>query len=258
MNSLMFQVPLVMTAVVVVAPTLTIAQNDIRTEPVQFEPGANSAVIESAIAGYETVDYILRASKGQYMNVSMATDNTGNYFNILAPGESEEALFIGSTQGNQYEGILPESGDYKIRVYMMRSAARRNEVANYRLEMIITDSGSAVETDDDAVVSNHATRAGRGDFDATGQIPCAQYTGQPMTECDFGVSREENGTATVVITKPDGQTRAIFFINGQANSADTSQADSYGEFNAKREGDLTLIRVGEERYEIPDAVIDGG
>jgi len=258
MNYSTFQVPLAMTALVVAAPTLTIAQDEIRTERVQFEQGASSATIESSISGYESVDYILRASEGQYMNVSMATDNTSNYFNIIAPGKENEAMFIGSSRGKQYEGILPASGDYKIRVYLMRSAARRNEVANYRLEMIITDSGSEVDTDDDTGTSNSAARAGRGDFDATGQIPCAQYAGQPMGQCDFGVSREGNGTATVVITKPDGQTRAIFFIGGQANSADTSQADGYGEFSVQRESDLNFIRVGDERYEIPDALIYGG
>jgi len=72
------------------------------------------------------------------MNVSMATKNLSSYFNILAPGENEVAMFIGSTSGNQYEGTLPKSGDYKIRVFMMRNAARRDEVANYRLEMIVT------------------------------------------------------------------------------------------------------------------------
>jgi len=51
---------------------------DIRTERVQFERGANSTVVESSIKGYETVDYVLRAGKGQHMNVSMATNNGGN------------------------------------------------------------------------------------------------------------------------------------------------------------------------------------
>jgi hypothetical protein len=232
---------------------------DIRTEQVRFEPGANSAVVEGAITGYETVDYVLRASQGQYMNVSMATDNGANYFNILAPGETDVAMFNGSFNDNQYEGILPESGPYKVRVYMMRSAARRDEVANYRLEMIITagedPSGSARPQ---TAAPNAATRAGNGDFDATGKIPCAQAAGQPMTQCDFGVSREGSATATVVVTRPDGTTRAIFFIDGKANSADTSQADGYPEFSARREGDLNRIRVGSERYEIPDAVIFGG
>jgi hypothetical protein len=131
----------IMTALVILAAPAAIAQKNIRTERVQFKKGSNSAVVESSISGYEIVDYILGARKGQYMNVSLATDNTANYFNILAPGENEAAMFNGSIGANQYEGILPESGNYKVRVYMMRSAARRNEVAKYRLEIIITDAG---------------------------------------------------------------------------------------------------------------------
>jgi hypothetical protein len=56
------------------------------------------------------------------MNVSMATDNGANYFNIIEPGRSNEAMFVGSSAGNQFEGTLPASGDYKVRVYLMRSA----------------------------------------------------------------------------------------------------------------------------------------
>jgi hypothetical protein len=92
------------------------------------------------------VDYVLEASKGQHMNVSMATDNGASYFNILAPGEKDVAMFNGSISGNQFEGALPKSGDYKIRVYMMRSAARRNETAKYRLEMIITGTAEKAST----------------------------------------------------------------------------------------------------------------
>jgi hypothetical protein len=232
---------------------------DIRTEQVRFKPGANSAVVESAITGYETVDYVLRASQGQYMNVRMATDNGANYFNILAPGETDAAMFNGSVNDNLFEGVLPESGPYKVRVYMMRSAARRDEVANYRLEMIITDGGNPSDlAHHERATPDAATRAGIGDFDSTGQIPCAQAAGQPMTQCDFGVSREASGTATVVVTRPDGTTRALFFIDGKANSADTSQADGYPEFSSGREDDLNRVRVGSERYEIPDAVIFGG
>jgi hypothetical protein len=104
---------------------------------VQFAKGANSATVQGTIKGYETVDYLLGARKGQSMNVSLATDNGANYFNIIAPGKADEAMFVGSTAGNQFEGTLPANGDYKVRVYLMRSAARRDEVAKYRLEMII-------------------------------------------------------------------------------------------------------------------------
>lgn len=244
-------------AIVLLAVSSGLGQDRIRSERVRFERGATSAVVESSITGYDIVDYVLGAGEGQYMNVSMATDNTASYFNILAPGEDEVAMFNGSLGENQYEGRLPESGDYKVRVYMMRSAARRNEVANFRLEMIIAAGDDANDSDDTADAEDAASGP-EGDFDATGQIPCAQAAGQPMGPCKFGVSRDGGGTATVVVTKPDGRTRAIFFVDGTANSADASQAEGDLEFTASREGDLTIVRVGEERYEIPDAAVYGG
>ncbi len=79
-----------------------------------------------------------------------------------------------------------------------------------------------------------------------------------MGQCEFGVARAGGGYATVVITRPDGRKRAIFFRMGRPIGADTSEADYPGEFSATREGDLNLIRIGTERYEIPDAVPLGG
>jgi hypothetical protein len=137
MNFSSLRNPLVATALVFLAPITILARNDIRTVGVHFAPGATSTVVEDSLTGYETVDYVLAANKGQFMNVSMATNNSANYFNILAPHEDAIAIFNSSMSENQYEGTLPESGEYKIRVYLMRSAARRNEKANYRLEMII-------------------------------------------------------------------------------------------------------------------------
>lgn len=230
-------------------------QDKIRQERVQFKPGEISAVVEDAITGYEIIDYVLNAREGQYMNVSMATDNSANYFNILAPGEDEVAMFNSSMGVNQYEGVLPKSGDYKIRVYMMRSAARRNEVANYRLEMIITESGDRSSTSGSSP-ENDALVEGTN-YNATGEIPCGITTGQPTGSCTFGVTREGNGTGIVTVTKPDGGTRAIFFENGEATGYDMSEADS-GKFSVEKQGDLSLIRIGQERYEIPDAVIFGG
>jgi hypothetical protein len=103
-----------------------------------------------------------------------------------------------------------------------------------------------------------ALRAGQGDFDATGKISCAQALAQPMGQCDFGVARAGGGYATVIVARPDGRPRAVYVRHGTAIGVDTSEADPAGEFHATREGDLTLIRVGDERYEIPDAVLFGG
>ena len=232
------------------------AAGDISTEKVHFKKGTSSAVIKGSIKGYTTVDYLLGARKGQYMNVSMVTNNNANYFNIMAPGEKDVAFFIGSTSGNQYEGTLPANGEYTIRVYQMRSAARRNEVANYSLEISITNGKPSQQNVAVPAKSNDAKVAGTH-YNATGNIPCKIGKGQPTGSCAFGVTREGNGSGIVTITRPDGRTRAIFFENGKAIGADTNQADP-GEFNARKESDLNVITIGDERYEIPDAVISGG
>ena len=332
-------------AVLPLMPVAAFAADEIRSERVTIAQGANAATVEASITGYQIVDYLLSATKGQYMNVSMATQSTAAYFNILAPGETEVAFFNGSISQNQFEGTAPESGDYRIRVYQMRSAARRGEVADYRLEMIVGDAGedaaaassgapaapedggtrywtvSGVSTSlnlraepstSAATIARYragtvlnnlgcreaggrawcdvqevgggprgfvaaefltptvaphgavltgaddsALRAGQGQFDATGKIPCAEASGAPMGQCDFGVARGGGGDATVVVTRANGRTRAIFFSLGRPIGADTSEADP-GEFSATRDNDLHMIRIGAERYEMPDAVVFGG
>jgi hypothetical protein len=231
-------------------------QSDIRTEPIHFKTGALSAVVQGSITGHEIVDYVLGAGKGQYMNVSMATDNEANYFNILAPGENEVAFVNGSVSDNQYEGILPKKGEYKIRVYLMRSAARLNETANYNLEIIFTNADDTKRTSPSGPSKNDAAIHGTK-YNATEKIPCSVAKDQPTGSCPFSVTREGKGNGIVTITKPDGSTRTIFFENGKAVGADVSQAVP-GEFSAKKEGDMNVIRIGDEHYQIPEAVIPGG
>lgn len=126
-------------------------------------------------------------------------------------------------------------------------------VAAEYLEPAVSPDGSVATGPDDS-----ALRAGQGDFDATGSIPCAQATGQPMGSCEFGVARAGGGYATVVVSLPGDRSRILFFRMGIAIGVDTSEADYPGEFEMRREGDLTFIQVGQERYEIPDAVVLGG
>ncbi|MFK7845640.1 MAG: hypothetical protein AB8G77_10090 [Rhodothermales bacterium] len=241
-----------MACVLLLTVPVGFAGTDIRTERVKFKKSANSAVVEASIMGYESVDYVLGAKAGQYMNASLATKHGATYFNILAPGENEVAMFNGSISENHYEGTLPASGDYKLRVYMMRSAARRNEVAHYRLEMIVDGAGLQA-----AHAPSHDTKVPGTDFHAKGDVPCSMGKGQPTGSCAFGVKREGNGSAMVMVTKADGSQRVIFFEKGRAIGYDQSEADS-GEFKANKEADLNIIHISKERYEIPDAVISGG
>jgi len=236
-----------------IAPDAALAQGKVRTERIQFKKGASSAVVNGRIKGEQTVDYLIGARQGQTANISMATKHTATYFNILAPGKTDEAFFNGSVSQNQFEGVLPADGTYRVRVYMMRSAARRNESASYRLELVI---GAAAATPQAAAPSSDAKVAGT-DFHATGNLPCTMSAGQPPGSCAFGVKREGQGNGLVTVTKPEGGTRTIFFKKGRATGYDVSQADRSA-FKASRQGDSTIVRIGEERYEIPDAVINGG
>lgn len=108
------------------------AQDHSRTERVQFARGTSSATLHGNIHGYDTVDYVLGARGGQALSVRLQPTNTSTYFNVTRQG-ADEAIFVGSTSGNTFTGRLPSNGDYVIRVYLMRNAARRDEHANYTL-----------------------------------------------------------------------------------------------------------------------------
>ncbi len=126
-------------------------------------------------------------------------------------------------------------------------------VAAEFIEPAVSPDGSVATGPDDS-----ALRAGQKDFDARGSIPCAQERGQPMGTCEFAVARAGGGYATVVVEVPGERERVLYFRMGIAIGVESSEADPTGEFRAQREGDLTLIRVGDERYEVPDALVLGG
>ncbi|EWY41566.1 DNA breaking-rejoining protein [Skermanella stibiiresistens SB22] len=112
-------------------PSVAFAQ-DVRQETVRFAPGTSGTTIRDSIKGDHSVRYSLRVRAGQKMSVQLDTSNASNYFNITAPN-ANEALFIGSTEGNGASLAVPASGDYVIDVYLMRNAARRGETAKYEL-----------------------------------------------------------------------------------------------------------------------------
>lgn len=117
-----------------IALAVQAATPEIREVPVHFQKGKSGATLKGQLKGDETVDYTLGAKAGQSMVVTMKASSTSAYFNVLPPG-SETALFVGSTSGERFEGTLPVDGVYRIRVYLMRSAARRNASTSYALDV---------------------------------------------------------------------------------------------------------------------------
>ncbi len=106
-----------------------------RAERVQFARGASSATVRGRIEGYRMVDYLVNARAGQRMTVRLDTRGRFTYFVVRAPG-SEDNLYD-STSGATARLTLPASGDYRIRVFQMRNAARRGERSNYSLTVSV-------------------------------------------------------------------------------------------------------------------------
>ena len=173
-----------------------LAADGIREEPVHFKAGASGTTLKGRLHGDQDVDYRLGAKAGQRMTVDLHSDNPQTYFNILPPG-TEEAIFVGSSAGNHFQGVLPDSGDYRIRVYLMRPAARRGETANYRLAIKI---GGAASTGHQA-----GEPAPRGDFadGLAGGPDFWQVTGVAGGDL-LNLRRNASAKAATVLGVPNG------------------------------------------------------
>jgi len=221
-----------------------------RQERVTFAKGASSALIKGQLKGEETVDYVLRAGAGQTLTVTLKRSHGANYFNVLPPNSTDIAMFIGQT-GGDYKGILPTDGDYTIRVYLMRSAARRNESSDYTLTVGITGKPLApVPSSQDAVIPGTPYHA-RAPFTCVAN-PYAEVKPQ---NCEaFVIRRGFDGTATVEIQQDGKVKRRLLFLRGKPVASDASAA-----MRVTRQDGVTTVKFDSgEQYEIIDALVFGG
>ena len=220
-----------------------------RQERVTFAKGATSATIKGQVKGDADVDYLVRAAAGQSINVALKVSNRSNYFNVLPPGSADAAMYVGQT-GEAYTGMLPADGDYKVRVYLMRSAARRNEVSDFTLTITVTGKALApTPASKDALIPGTP-------FHASTSIACLPMPyGDPKPQrCEaFVIRRGAGGTGTVEIPSK-GFTRRILFVEGKPVASDASE-----KMTVTRNGEVTTVKFESGGfYEIPDLLIFGG
>lgn len=228
------------------------AAHPIESRSLQFAKGISSATVEGSLRGDQTIDYRLRARAGQTMSVTLKTSNASNYFNVLPPGSKDEAIFVGSGGGNEWTGALPSDGEYAVRVYLMRNAARRNETARYTLSVGIGGIAAASPALGSAPAGDAKVKG--TSYHATGQVPCSMG-GAPAgsAQCNFGVIRGRPGNAEVHVTPPGGFKRVLTFAGAKV----TAGADA--KVRANKTGDHWSVDVNDhEHYRIPEAVISGG
>lgn len=243
------------------------AQSQIKVERVSFAPGANRTVVVRTIRGHGTVDFLIRARAGQRLEASMTSSNAAAYFNVLEPGSTDEAVYVGSMSSpfNNAGWTVQRSGDLRIRVYLHRAAANRGESASIRLNIALTgqggtatqlpgplpgQGGSAVQQSGDALVPGT-------NYHATGPVDCRFRLVGRFAQCQQGVIRLGGGTASVTIRKPDGTRRTIIFNRGTPIGHDQDPIRPVA-MTWSKQSYQTTVRIGLETYVIPDAVVFGG
>jgi hypothetical protein len=108
-------------------------------ERVSFAKGASSATVNGKLIGTSdsTRDYVVRAKAGQTLKIELVSKSPIAYYNVLPPG-TDLALVNTSTTGEpRWSGKLPVDGDYTVRVYLMRSAARQGKTAAFSLTISV-------------------------------------------------------------------------------------------------------------------------
>lgn len=263
----------------VLSPVL--AQDQVRTEQIRFAAGTSGTTINDSITGYENVLYRVGAEAGQRMKIQLEPSNAATYFNVYVPGQGpgEEALvnsqFMGPTVPdlNIFDGVLPISGEYTVSVYMMRSAARRNEVSNYNMAISVEgETGDRVQADyaDSLqggpdfyqVVTSGGTLNLRSDPSAGASVIARLNNGQNVRNlgCRMKDSRRWCRVATLADPGFEGWTAGDFLVEGSNDpsaGADSNSASSGAGAGASGgEGSTMIVRfpAGSTGTELTDSL----
>ena len=120
-------------AIAAAAPWAT-AQEFERRIAVTLDATNPARTWEDAISDFEAVAYVVPLRQGQKLHLLLASNNASNCFDVYAPGASKP-VYVGGESGNAHAVQAQVAGDYVIRVYLLRLAARDGQSAQYALEM---------------------------------------------------------------------------------------------------------------------------
>lgn len=116
----------------IAATALPISAQQVRAEVVDAAAASAGVVLTGEVRGGDSAEYMVSGVEGQILSVDLLSTKGALNFNI-APKGAAEALFMGETSGTVADVRLPATGDYVVQVYLMRSAARRDEEADFTL-----------------------------------------------------------------------------------------------------------------------------
>ena len=97
------------------------------TTTIHFAHHATEATLSGSLKGYDSANFLVGVKAGQAMKVSFTPNNASCYFNVWPPGQrpggSGSAIFIGSSEGNEFAGTLSEDGSYMIQAGSFQNAS---------------------------------------------------------------------------------------------------------------------------------------
>lgn len=218
----------------------------------------NEAEARTTIRGDDYVLFRFRGQEGQMAWITVTSDNPSAGFNVYVPGRGpgDEALYNSETGGGMsYEGELYLTGDHTVSVFLNRAAARQGQSANVSVNVSLSDaSGSAGGGNPPLGELRPGT-----EFTATSIIPCSRSAQGPMQQCNAGVKREGGGRGFITVFWPDSGNRVIFFEGNRPSRYDESQADGGARMTVESQPNgVFLVRIGDQRFEIFDALMTGG
>ena len=227
---------------------------DVRDEKVQFAPGSKVVTIKDTISGYQSINYRLSARAGQSMTITLNSSNTANYFNIFAPGKApgDKAMYIGSIHGSRYAGNLPLDGEYMIQVFLMRNAARRNEQANYTLDISIEETAEDPASQPPGGfdsnlelqgISFQVTSPNQGSINELVIVPAGLSIDNSL------IKREIDGTVTnaeIADLNVDGSPEIYIYINS-AGSGSYGELVAYAVNNKKSLSEIYLPPIENDK-----------
>ena len=107
-----------------------------------------------------------------------------------------------------------------------------------------------------ADVSTAAERAKSGEFDATGEVRCAQEVGQSLGTCGAMVARA-GGSASVVVTFPNGFSRTLTFSDREFLRGNATMSGVGTDTDWRLSDGMYHVRVDDQRFELPETLVFG-
>ena len=107
-----------------------------------------------------------------------------------------------------------------------------------------------------ADVSAAAKLAKSGEFEALGEVRCAQEVGQALGACGAKVARAD-GSAAVVVTFPNGFSRTLTFSDGAFLRGNATMSGVGTDTDWRMDGGLFHVRVDDQRFELSEALVFG-